>query len=364
METKLPLRSIQYLRAAAAAAVVISHAANSLLGAEQHLIDLDYGACGVDIFFVVSGFIMYYTSFGLPTRPGEFLLKRLIRIFPLYFILSTIMFALLLFSPVSFNKESPDFPAYIESIFFIPHWNPRLHNLEPLIGPGWTLNYEIFFYILFAGSLFFRRPLRGMVVIPVITALVIMGCLYRINNAIYLTYTDSLSLEFCFGIAIAASYLNPTKSGLHRPLALVVVILLAIAYMNTFLSNCYGNLAFRFLYIGAPCALIVTVAVGIEWLGRLPKLSIAGRIGDASYSLYLMHFFVLGAGQHIWRALRIPDSRLSHSAFIASILGTSIMVALIAYRHIELPIGRRLTAAAKSLRFLNPSSVSSTAAGT
>src|ERR1035441_9393438 len=123
------LNSIQYLRAIAAVAVVLSHAANSLLGPTAHLINLDYGAYGVDIFFVVSGFIMYYTTFEMSIRPGTFFIKRLIRIFPLYLILSTAMFAMVILSPTSFNKESADVFAYCESVFFVRHLDPRLHDL-------------------------------------------------------------------------------------------------------------------------------------------------------------------------------------------------------------------------------------------
>jgi exopolysaccharide production protein ExoZ len=85
------------------------------------------------------------------------------------------MFGMVGLSAESFNKVSADVFAYCESIFFVPHRNPRLHDLEPIIGRGWTLNNEMFFYLLFAASLFLGSRLGAIAVLPVILALVVFG---------------------------------------------------------------------------------------------------------------------------------------------------------------------------------------------
>jgi exopolysaccharide production protein ExoZ len=125
------LYSIQYLRAIAASAVVVYHASKALAGHEEHVIDLGYGTYGVDVFFVVSGFIMFHTTIDRKITSVVFFLKRVIRIFPLYFILSTLMYVMVVARPELFNKASPDASAYLQSILFVPHWNPRLHDLRP-----------------------------------------------------------------------------------------------------------------------------------------------------------------------------------------------------------------------------------------
>lgn len=340
----LKLNAIQYLRAVAATVVVLSHAANSLLGHTSHLINLDYGAYGVDIFFVVSGFIMFYTTFDMGVRPSTFLVKRLIRIFPLYFILSTVMFSLVVLNPVSFNKESADVSAYLESVLFIPHWNPRLHNLEPIVGPGWTLNYEMFFYLLFAASLFLRYRWGGVAVLPVIGSLVVLGRVHPIENPAFITYTSPLMLEFCLGIVVAAAFVAPAKSILRWPSALTVLLGAGIAYLYAFQSDSYGSEAIRPFYVGLPCALSVVALVAIERGGRLPNIAFLALLGDASYSLYLVHGFVLGIGQRLWHRFVSLDSVLSHALFIALILVASVATALLVYRHLELKVGGSLTA--------------------
>jgi exopolysaccharide production protein ExoZ len=346
----LKLESIQYLRAVAASAVVVSHAANSLLGHTSHLINLDYGAYGVDIFFVVSGFIMYYTTFELDIRPGTFFLKRLIRIFPLYFTLSTVMFAMVVLSPASFNKESPDVLAYFESVFFVPHWNPRLHDLQPIIGQGWTLNYELFFYLLFAASLFVGNKLNAIAVVTVIGSLVIFGHLHPVEDPVFITYTSPLLFEFCLGIVVAASFVAPGKPNLRWPVALMVLLGAVTAYVYTFHADSYRSQVTRPLFIGLPCALLVTALVAIERRGRLPNSAFLALVGDASYSLYLVHGFVLAFGQRIWQRFVAINSVLSHLAFITLILAASVATALLVYRHLEVKLGRNLSAALRRLQ--------------
>jgi len=344
------LNSIQYLRAVAAAAVVVSHAANSLLGHTAHLINLDYGAYGVDIFFVVSGFVMYYTTFDLSMRPSTFFAKRLIRIVPLYFILSTAMFALVVLRPASFNEESPDVLAYVESILFIPHWNPRLHNLEPIIGQGWTLNYEMFFYLLFAASLFLRNRWNALAVLPVIGGLVVLGRVHPVASPAFITYTSPLMLEFCFGIVVAASFVAPVKLNSRWPLALLICLAAASAYLYAFHANLHGSEALRPLYVGMPCAILVTALVAIERGGSLPQIALLALAGDASYSLYLVHGFVLGFGKRLWQHLVAIDSITAHAVFISLVLAASISISIPVYRYLELKFSRSLSAAVRKRR--------------
>ncbi len=339
------LISVQYLRALAAVAVVVSHSSNSLLGHEGHLLNLDLGAYGVDIFFVLSGFIMFYTSFDLGMRPGVFLFKRLIRIVPLYFILSTAMYLMVIASPHSFNRESPDLLAYVASICFIPHWNPRSHDLEPLIGQGWTLNYEMFFYVLFALSLHIRHRFSSFAVLPVIAALVCLGQLHPVRTPIYLTYTDPLMLEFCLGLVVAAAFKAPQSRSLTWPALLFATLGVATGYLYLFHAELHGLPALRPFMIGFPCALLVIVAVAFERLELLPTWSFLVLLGDASYSLYLVHGFIMGFGQRLWHRFFALNSAYSHAAYIAFILLVSVAVAIPIYRYVEVSTGRRLTLA-------------------
>jgi exopolysaccharide production protein ExoZ len=153
------LIAIQYLRAVAAASVVLFHASTALFERKGALIHFQVGTYGVDMFFVISGFIMAYTARTASVSPRDFVVRRAIRIVPVYFLLTTLTYVLALALPERFSTASGDIPTYVTSIFFIPHFNPLLHYIQPLLGQGWTLNAEIFFYLLFAiGLLLGNRP--------------------------------------------------------------------------------------------------------------------------------------------------------------------------------------------------------------
>ena len=132
------LISIQYLRAIAALGVVLAHSATSLLPGNRALISLETGTAGVDIFFVISGFLMFYTTAGQKISATQFYLKRSARIVPLYFAVSTLAFGIARVAPHSTRMFSPDIKDYLRSICFIPYFNVKAgssHPLTPLIRP-------------------------------------------------------------------------------------------------------------------------------------------------------------------------------------------------------------------------------------
>ena len=173
VKTKHPrLASIQLLRAAAAIAVVFTHAITRLgysfpgAGAHSYLTGPNgqflAGDAGVDVFFVISGFIMYFVhhnDFGVPGAPLEFLKKRISRIVPIYWLLTTLAVVIIIAVPnlmVTHNSRI-GFSWIASSYLFLPIAS-RGSTISPIIGVGWTLDYEMFFYLAFAGALFL--PLR------------------------------------------------------------------------------------------------------------------------------------------------------------------------------------------------------------
>ena len=119
-------------------------------------------AAGVDIFFVISGFIMLVTS--RQTSPAEFMVRRLIRIVPLYWALTLLVSALLILKPELFRTTVVTAPFLIKSLLFIPYANPG-HGGEvmPILTPGWSLNFEMFFYLIFCFVLIFPLGRRILV---------------------------------------------------------------------------------------------------------------------------------------------------------------------------------------------------------
>ena len=153
------IEGIQILRAVAALMVVLHHARLSVPGSDAWP---SFGAAGVDIFFVISGFVMAYTtsivssrpvaevaSTGLLAKAGKFLRKRVVRVVPLYWLA-------LLWTSRRDLMHAHIGTDLVKDFLFLPHPNNVFHSwLAPTLQQGWTLNYEAFFYILFAVAILF-----------------------------------------------------------------------------------------------------------------------------------------------------------------------------------------------------------------
>ncbi len=145
------LDNIQLLRALAALSVVITHTLHET-GAHEQTLNLGFG---VDVFFVISGFIMAQTSlreFGMAGAPLRFFLRRLARVAPIYWLLTTLMLAGSLIAPSLLNVPTGGLGHIVASYLFIPDARGA-GEMRPVLALGWTLNYEMFFYALFSLAL-------------------------------------------------------------------------------------------------------------------------------------------------------------------------------------------------------------------
>ena len=162
--------SLQYVRGLAAIAVVIFHILTQLisLGFDTFA----WGSEGVDLFFVLSGFLMMVLPTHDHIRPIEFFKRRLIRVVPLYWILTLVIFGISLIIPSLLNSTSPDFVNLIKSLLFIPFKNQASNNsFYPMLIPGWTLNFEMMFYLLFSFTLLFKYKFRLVLITLLISLL-------------------------------------------------------------------------------------------------------------------------------------------------------------------------------------------------
>ncbi|MGK6324147.1 acyltransferase family protein [Sphingomonas sp. DT-51] len=319
--------SIQYLRAIAALLVVLHHARNPEPWLFNPLAGLSLGQSGVDIFFVISGFIMYAAARDEPA--GQFVYRRIVRVAPLYWlatIVSLLFFyrrQLIAFDPALFGKLA-------SSLLFIPNYN-LLHPDEiwPVLVPGWTLNYEMFFYAIFALALLSRALVP--VVIAVIIAAVSAGRLIGSDNPAWLTYTDPILLDFAFGLLIARFY----PAGASRWL----VLLLPLGVALLLLAPVPGS--WRALYWGVPAALIVMGALALEAGGGLPQLAGLKTIGDASYSLYLVHPMVITVADKVVQKVPLTGFAQFALLLIVAFVG-SVLAGIMTHRLVEKPLLRRL----------------------
>jgi exopolysaccharide production protein ExoZ len=200
------LFSLQYLRGVAALMVVYFHVAGYVSLVSGHALPLTHiGSLGVDIFFVISGAIM-----GITTKNGmapvSFMRKRLIRIVPLYWLITTFIAAGSYLLGVS--KYGID--HLLASLLFIPWPNPHFAIYYPILVPGWTLNYEMMFYLIFAFVLFLPPYARLGTIAAVLAGLSIAGAMLP-SSGLLSFYTNPIILEFGAGALVGAIYVSSAR---------------------------------------------------------------------------------------------------------------------------------------------------------
>jgi peptidoglycan/LPS O-acetylase OafA/YrhL len=331
------LEIIQILRFAAASVVLIGHAMHEEAALYPQL--RAYGGifpwpAGVDLFFVISGFIMLHVTkdgFGKPGAPGIFLLRRLKRIAPSYWAFTTLMLVAGYFSSSWVNHPAREMPHILASYAFIP-WLREDGSYQPVLALGWTLNYEMFFYVLFAASLFAPRRFGVPLLIAALCGLAAAHPWVPQSWVQLTSWTRPIILEFVAGLVLAILF----QRGLRIPIRLAVPMLMAaIAGFVVF-----GGDGPRFLAWGGP-AIIACAAVALgNWrLAPVPLVRLSILAGDASYAIYLSHPFSLNL-------LRIAWAKAGWGAplvYVVVASAFSVFIGIVVHLWFERPMTRWLT---------------------
>ncbi|ACC70858.1 acyltransferase [Paraburkholderia phymatum] len=341
------LDSIQVLRAVAALLVVFCHAAGEVGGHGASASQLwrlvnEKGLFGVDIFFVVSGFVMMYIVSG--QRPGSstagwFLSERIVRVVPLYWAATLFSVGIGLALPALKHKNCYEVAYVLRSLFFVPSSNPLTGAPEPVLGLGWTLNFEMFFYVVISLVLLIGIRRVYLVVTAIFASLVALGAWVNPEYLVLKSWTHTIILEFVFGVLFAQLRLSGFRIGAPAQIAL---ILAGVAGWVLVGPPADGTFDLRGLVWGPPAAAIFAGVV----MGRrdiaYPKLLLT--IGDASYSLYLTHLFIMRASSLVVDHLSVGPA-LRVALFFALFVPGALGFAILSYRKLEVPtmrIGRRL----------------------
>jgi exopolysaccharide production protein ExoZ len=333
--------AVQLLRAVAATGVVIAHVRYDFLhhlGLPERLPGvLNAGNAGVDLFFVISGFVMVYSSeslFGRDRGAVIFLARRVARIVPLYWLMSAVMVA---YCAARGFAASDTGPAHVAlSFLFIPYPRPS-GEVGPVYGVGWTLNYEMFFYAVFALCLAARREITVVRVGFALAALVVAGGLWPGLPLALAYWADPIVLEFVFGMMLALAYRRGVRlPASASPPMLITALALILAY------NEWGTaLAPRWCGFGVPGAMAVAALTLAE---RDIAIGWIDRFGDASYALYLGHPVVVAVARML--ALRgYIDPAAMPWVYLCAVVAASIGAALLLHRLVEV----RLTGWARRL---------------
>jgi len=298
------------------------------------IIDTDRLVTGVDIFFVISGFIMMVTSRN--TSPAEFAVRRIFRIVPLYWLLTAALALLALLEPQFLRTTWLNTGAFVKSLLFIPYTNPAQQGaLMPLLVPGWTLNYEMFFYAVFALTLFLPVGSRLLACGATFAMLVASGLLLSDSDRIHTVigfYTAPRIFEFWLGMAIGHLYLRGALR-LHPGFSLALLVVGFACLLSG--RHPLGNSILAYLL---PAGSIVLGAVSLDAAGRTPNWKLPALLGDASYSVYLSHIFTLGLFRIVWVRLGLDHGSVGFAiAFESAGLALVAIAAVILYRAAEKP---------------------------
>jgi exopolysaccharide production protein ExoZ len=327
----LRFEGIQALRFVAALLVVVTHATFYV---SERLIQgypvWASGAAGVDVFFVISGFVMVVSSRGLIGRSDAartFLLRRVSRVVPLYWVATTLKVAVVIAAPAAVLNSGLDIGHIVKSYLFLPSYNES-GQLQPVVGVGWTLNFEMFFYVMFAAALALRiSPTRFVTIL--FGGLSILALFRQPGWPAFAFWFDTIVLEFVAGMYIA-----------HWCMAGVRVPPVAAGALAT--AGFVGLLwpwgvvpdMMRVLTWGIPAMMIVAGVALLEPVlqGRVPAPLIS--LGDSSYALYLFHPMIAPIAPALLAKAAMPNAPLS----IVLSITVSIVAAIAVYRFGERPM--------------------------
>ncbi len=283
------LVQLQYLRAVAALMVVYFHSVLQLekVNPAVNATPFVYGETGVDIFFVLSGFVMWLTTSGRKTTPVDFARKRIRRIVPLYWLATLFSAIVALVAPSILKSTVFDLPHLLASLLFLPWANPAdPTTTTPVVVPGWTLNYEMFFYFVFALLLPTREAYRLPAMFATFLAIIALCHILPATTATAF-YGEPIILEFVAGAVLGWLYLQ--KALLPQRWAWVLLAVgFAFLLINEYLVRPEG----RFYAWGIPAIFIVYSAISIDF-SKLPVIGWLNYLGDASYEIYITHAFTL-----------------------------------------------------------------------
>ncbi|MEM7766780.1 MAG: acyltransferase [Pseudomonadota bacterium] len=326
------LNGVQLARAVAAYAVVIYHIACELsYKAGFDAAPFIVGKGGVDLFFVISGFIMVHITRAHETPTG-FFIKRVFRIVPLYWLATTAVLVLVAIRPWLVQPALVTPETLAASYFFFPMFDNNM-EARPILFLGWTLNYEMMFYALFALALTVPRALRVPTVITLMLAVMVLAPLIP-HQAAALFYSQPIMLEFVAGCLIGAVLGTRQAATLFKRVPVWPVTLLGIAGFA--LAATQSGALPRHLLYGIPAALVV-FGLAAQDLYRTPlRASWLSRLGDASYSLYLLHILVFTVLSLAWFPL-LGTGPAAQAGYAATALAAATVVSLLSYRLVERP---------------------------
>jgi len=340
------LNTIQFLRAIAVLLVVHCHAIDFWNNSKQtHFFYLEnFGAVGVDIFFVISGFVITIISYQYAKEKGGFyfFLKRIVRVVPVYWLFS--FFVVVIDYLHSGNLHDKN--SILKTILFIPFPSDYPIIVSPILSQGWTLSFELVFYSVVSMAMLAGAKRYLQITVLFFLALVCINVFTK-NQYVYINFAGSgIMLEFLMGVLTGAVFL----SGFYFSKTVSVIIFMTgIAGLLATLFFGFGSISqarftlnghlavYRSILWGLPSAMLVAGFVMREKAGPVKIQPVWIGIGNASYSIYLTHNFFL---QSIYLRFTKWDTQKKVPPDVQLLIAMAIVVAggYIFYRLLEKPL--------------------------
>ena len=322
--SKPAIVGLQYLRAIAALLVVVHHSVTGKAWIDFNpLAGIDLGAIGVEIFFAISGYIIFRV--GSRETFGRFVYSRITRIVPLYWLCTALFIASKIAS--TGDVQAVGASEILKSLFFIPHYSAfRPDQVWPVLIPGWTLNYEMFFYAVFAVGIIFRRP--ALISISSIIVAIGLARPFVDAGAAPEFFANPFTLFFVLGVTIA-------KFETRLPKTPAYILVGCVIWASAVMFPIQPTFAFALKLLAASNILLGALALpgpGSSGVGNAFKL-----LGDASYSIYLVHTIVLAV---IYKALVKMNWHGVGEFILVVVAGlmVSILAGLLSYALVERPL--------------------------
>jgi peptidoglycan/LPS O-acetylase OafA/YrhL len=336
------LQNVQVLRAIAALMVVGAHLGGPTGFENKNLGGYDFlhgfhqvGATGVDLFFIISGFIMVMTTSRVTHGVGgarQFIWRRITRIYPPYLVITAAIFAVYLVKPDLVNSSQETPPDILASFLLLPQAG------LPLLLVGWTLVFEMYFYVIFALSLLVPKGAMPYILAGWAVATAALGFVASDNPFVVLAQSP-LNFEFLLGAIVGAF---AVRRRMPLPSVVAVVGVVAALVVAVLLWNGTIDIEDSFVRVvtaGVACALIVYGLVGLEQAGRFVAPSGLARFGDYSYSLYLTHVLTLAVLGMVVRAI-LPINPATHILGLLLAVAACTGVGIAYYYAVERPLVR------------------------
>ncbi|QHM71105.1 acyltransferase family protein [Mixta intestinalis] len=322
--------SVQVLRAVAALMVVMHHIA--IKGEQYHNGALGFfhvGQFGVDLFFIISGYIMCYTTDGKKCNFGQFISRRFKRIIPLYWAITGVALIIYIIAPSMVNSSGGE-------TSIISSWTLFPLGKKLLVNNGWTLSYEFAFYFIFAAGLMFNSAGKRILAVSlVLLCLVLLGFFFQPDNPSLKFITKFIMLEFILGM-VAFYILKRMTLSRRVCFALLTLGILLLVIQNE--TGVYQSVAGRLVSGGVPMFFIFSGFVGLEDFFKSSAFwgkDLLILIGESSYSLYLVHAFTVAAGAVIAKKLHFAHHTWW---FTLLLLSGSVIGGILCWRFVESPL--------------------------